>query len=219
VDAGRTRLGMTARMSIPIRPAESGDVAAITRIYAHAVKHGTASFELDPPDHAEMTRRFEALRDGGFPFIVADIDGAVAGYAYAGPYRARPAYRFTVEDSIYVDPAIHRRGVGRVLLERLLVESETRGFRQMIAVIGDSANTPSIALHTALGFRMVGTFQSVGFKFGRWLDSVLMQKPLGDGAMTAPYAQAAVTTLRKEKRLTTANRINPNTDRTMRLPR
>jgi L-amino acid N-acyltransferase YncA len=171
---------------IPIRPAEPRDLSAITRIYAHAVKHGTASFELDPPDLAEMTRRYTALRDGNFPYIVAEIDGAVAGYAYAGPYRARPAYRFTVEDSIYIDPAMQRRGVGRVLLERLLVEAEQRGFRQMVAVIGDSATTPSIALHAALGFRMVGNFESVGFKFGRWLDSVLMQKPLGDGATTAP---------------------------------
>jgi L-amino acid N-acyltransferase YncA len=185
VDA-RPKAGHDSEMSIPIRPAEPRDLAAITRIYAHAVKHGTASFELDPPDLAEMTRRYTALRDGNFPFIVAEIDGAIAGYAYAGPYRARPAYRFTVEDSIYIDPTVQRRGVGRVLLERLLVEAQQRGFRQMVAVIGDSANTPSIALHAALGFRMVGNFESVGFKFGRWLDSVLMQKPLGDGATTAP---------------------------------
>ncbi len=172
--------------TIPIRPAEPRDLAAITRIYAHAVAHGTASFELDPPDQAEITRRYNTLRDGGFPFIVAESGGKIAGYAYAGPYRARPAYRFTVEDSIYIDPTVQRRGVGRVLLERLLVEAEQRGFRQMVAVIGDSANTPSIALHAALGFRMTGTFETVGFKFGRWLDSVMMQKALGDGATTAP---------------------------------
>jgi phosphinothricin acetyltransferase len=171
---------------IPIRPAEPRDIAAITRIYAHAVRHGTASFELDPPDEAEIARRFTALRDGGFPHLVAEIDGVIAGYAYAGPYRPRPAYRFTVEDSIYIDPAMQRRGVGRALLERLLTESEARRFRQMIAVIGDSAQTPSIALHQALGFHMVGTFEAVGFKFGRWLDSVLMQKPLGKGATTIP---------------------------------
>jgi L-amino acid N-acyltransferase YncA len=173
-------------MSIPIRPAEPRDIAAITRIYAHAVEHGTASFELDPPDEAEITRRYRTLRDGRFPFIVAEIDGAVAGYAYAGPYRARPAYRFTVEDSIYIDPAMHRRGAGRALLERLLVEAEKEGFRQMIAVIGDSNQQPSIALHAAAGFRMVGTFEAVGYKFGRWLDSVLMQKALGKGATTIP---------------------------------
>ena len=171
---------------MPIRSAEPRDLAAITRIYAHAVSHGTASFELEPPDEREMTRRYGELRDGGFPFIVADVEGAIAGYAYAGPYRARPAYRFTVEDSIYIDPTMQRRGIGRALLTRLLAETEAGDFQQMIAVIGDSANTPSIALHAAAGFRMVGTFESVGHKFGRWLDSVLMQKALGKGATTVP---------------------------------
>jgi phosphinothricin acetyltransferase len=169
-----------------IRPAETGDIAAITRIYAHAVRHGTASFELDPPDDAEIARRYAALRDGGFPFLVAVLAGAVAGYAYAGPYRARPAYRFTVEDSIYVDPTMQRRGVGRALLDSLLNEAQTRGFRQMVAVIGDSAQFTSIELHRRAGFRMVGAFEAVGFKFGRWLDSVMMQKALGDGAHTTP---------------------------------
>ena len=173
-------------MTTTIRPADLSDIAAITRIYAQAVEHGTASFELEPPDEAEITRRYHALRNGRFPYIVAEIDGAVAGYAYAGPYRARPAYRFTIEDSIYIDPAMHRRGVGRALLERLLMESEKEGFRQMIAVIGDSNQAPSIELHKALGFRMVGTFEAVGYKFGRWLDSVLMQKALGKGASAAP---------------------------------
>ena len=172
--------------SIPIRPAEPRDIAAITRIYAHAVQHGTASFELEAPDEAEITRRYHALRNGRFPYLVAEIDGVIAGYAYAGPYRARPAYRFTVEDSVYIDPTMHRRGVGRALLERLLVESEKEGFRQMLAVIGDSNQVPSIELHKALGFRMVGTFEAVGYKFGRWLDSVLMQKALGKGASAAP---------------------------------
>jgi phosphinothricin acetyltransferase len=172
--------------SIPIRPAEARDIAAITRIYAHAVRHGTASFELDPPDEAETARRFEALRDGGFPYLVAELDGRIAGYAYAGPYRVRPAYRFTVEDSIYIDPAMQRRGVGRALLDALLIEAQARGFRQMVAVIGDSAQLASIELHRAAGFRMVGAFEAVGFKFGRWLDSVLMQKALGEGDTTAP---------------------------------
>jgi phosphinothricin acetyltransferase len=169
-----------------IRSAEPRDLPAITRIYAHAVLHGTASFELEPPDEAEITRRYVALHDGGFPYVVAEFDGSVAGYAYAGPYRARPAYRFTVEDSIYIDAAMQRRGVGRALLDALLVESEMRGFRQMIAVIGDSATVASIELHRAAGFRMVGAFEAVGFKFGRWLDSVLMQKALGNGAATNP---------------------------------
>jgi L-amino acid N-acyltransferase YncA len=176
-------LTMTA---IPIRPAEAADIAAITRIYAHAVRHGTASFELDAPDITEMARRQRALIEGGFPYLVAELDGAVAGYAYAGPYRARPAYRFSVEDSVYVAAEAHRRGVGRALLDRLIVESEARGFRQMIAVIGDSAQAPSIELHRAAGFRLIGAIESVGFKFDRWLDSVLMQRALGPGASTAP---------------------------------
>jgi L-amino acid N-acyltransferase YncA len=185
VDA-RHKAGHDSEKFMPIRSAEPRDLAAITRIYAHAVSQGTASFELEAPDEREMTRRYGELRDGGFPFIVADINGVLAGYAYAGPYRARPAYRFTVEDSIYIDPTMQRRGIGRALLTRLLAETEAAGHRQMIAVIGDSANTPSIALHAAAGFRMVGTFESVGYKFDRWLDSVLMQKALGKGATTAP---------------------------------
>jgi L-amino acid N-acyltransferase YncA len=171
---------------IAIRPAVLADIPAITRIYAHAVLHGTASFELEPPDEAEMTRRMRALLDGGFPYIVAENESELAGYAYVGPYRTRPAYRFTVEDSIYVDPNAHRRGIGRALLARLIEESERRGFRQMLAVIGDSAQTPSIEVHRALGFRMVGNFENVGFKFDRWLDSVLMQRDLGPGATTTP---------------------------------
>ena len=168
-----------------IRAAEPRDLAAITRIYAHAVIHGTASFETEPPDEAEMARRQALLSAGGHPFLVAELAGAIVGYAYAGPYRPRPAYRFTVEDSIYIAPDAQRRGIGRALLERLLDEAATRGFRQMIAVIGDSAQTPSIALHAAFGFRHIGTLTAVGFKFGRWLDSVLMQRTLGKGATPA----------------------------------
>ena len=172
--------------AVSIRPATPADIPAITRIYAHAVKHGTASFELEPPDDAEMARRQRTLLDGGYPYIVAEIDDALAGYAYAGPYRPRPAYRFSVEDSIYVDPNAQRRGIGRVLLEHLIEECERRGFRQMIAVIGDSAQTASIELHRALGFRMIGAVENVGYKFGRWLDSVNMQRTLGAGATTKP---------------------------------
>jgi L-amino acid N-acyltransferase YncA len=171
---------------VPIRPAGLRDIAAITRIYEHAVRHGTASFEIEPPDQQEMTRRYETLRAAGYPYLVAELGGALVGYAYAGPYRSRPAYHWSVENSIYIAPQSQRRGIGRALLERLVVDAQDGGFRQMIAVIGDSANAASIELHRAAGFRMVGTFDNVGFKFGRWLDSVLMQRPLGKGAETAP---------------------------------
>ena len=174
-------------MSTPnVRPATPADIPAITRIYAHAVRHGTASFELEPPDEAEMTRRQRALLDGGYPYLVAEIGGAVMGYAYAGPYRTRPAYRYTVENSIYIAAEAHRRGIGRVLLDRLIAECETRNYRLMIAVIGDSAQTPSIELHRAAGFKMVGAFEAVGYKFDRWLDSVLMQRTLGKGSSAPP---------------------------------
>jgi phosphinothricin acetyltransferase len=169
-----------------IRPADTADLPFVTEIYEHAVRFGTATFELVPPDLSEMTRRFQALKDGGFPYLVAVIEGRVVGYAYAGPYRPRPAYRFTVENSVYLQPAIHRRGVGRQLLQRLLSECEARGFRQMIAVIGDSANAGSIGVHTACGFEMIGTHPNVGLKFGRWLDTVMMQRPLGEGGSTVP---------------------------------
>src|SRR5262245_49019961 len=133
-----------------VRPATVADIPAITRVYAHAVLRGTATFELDPPDDAEMARRMKTLLESGFAYFVAESGGALAGYAYAGPYRARPAYRFTVEDSIYVDPNAHRRGIGRALLSRLIEESQRRGFRQMVAVIGDSANVASIEAHRRL---------------------------------------------------------------------
>jgi phosphinothricin acetyltransferase len=172
-----------------IRPAAEADLPAITAIYDHAVRTGTATFELIPPDLAEMTRRFGALRDGGFPYLAAELDGAVVGYAYAGPYRPRPAYRFTVENSIYLAPASHRRGIGIQLLQRLIAECEARGYRQMIAVIGDSANAGSIGVHTRAGFQMIGTHPSVGLKFGRWLDTVMMQLALGEGDTTIPEAK------------------------------
>jgi L-amino acid N-acyltransferase YncA len=171
---------------VSIRPALAGDIAAITRIYAHAVEHGTASFELEPPDEAEMARRYRALLAGRFPYLVAERAGLVVGYAYAGPYRARPAYKWSVEDSIYIAPEFHRRGIGALLLARLVADSEARGFRQMIAVIGDSAQTASIAVHSAAGFDLIGTLRSVGFKHGKWLDTVLMQRALGSGDAAAP---------------------------------
>ena len=171
---------------VAIRPAGPEHIAAITRIYADAVLTGTASFEIEPPDAAELARRQRVLIDGGYPYLVAERDGAILGYAYAGAYRPRPAYRFSVENSIYIGRENHRQGIGRVLLDRLIVEAESRSFRQMIAVIGDSAQTPSIALHRAAGFHLVGTLHAVGFKHGRWLDTVLMQRPLGPGATTGP---------------------------------
>src|ERR1700678_2466144 len=167
--------------SSEIRAAIAADLSAITEIYHHAVRYGTATFELTPPDLAEMTRRFGVLMDGGFPYLVAVLEGRVVGYAYAGAYRPRPAYRFTVENSVYLSPSIHRRGIGTQLLQRLIAECGRRDYRQMIAVIGDSANAGSIGLHTRCGFQMIGTHPDVGFKFGRWLDTVMMQLALGDG--------------------------------------
>lgn len=171
-----------------IRPVQPGDVPDIALLYAEAVRTGTASFETEPPDEAEMSVRMTRLISGGFPYLVAE-DGrrGVLGYAYAGPYRMRPAYRWTVENSVYVRPEAHGRGIGRALLGALVHESERCGFRQMIAVIGDSANAASVGLHAALGFRLVGTLEAVGFKHGRWLDTVLMQRPLGDAASRPPF--------------------------------
>jgi phosphinothricin acetyltransferase len=171
---------------ISIRAASPADIPAITQIYAHAVRHGTASFELEPPDEAEMTARLQTLLKGRYPYLVAESGGAVVGYAYAGPYRARPAYRFSVENSVYVAPEAQRRGIGRLLLARLIADCEARGYRLMIAVIGDSAQAPSIELHRAAGFKLVGAFEGVGYKFDRWLDTVLMQRALGKGSSAPP---------------------------------
>jgi L-amino acid N-acyltransferase YncA len=169
-----------------IRPATAADIPAITTIYADAVTYGTATFEIEPPSEREMANRFRALADGGFPYVVAARDAEVLGYAYAGPYRTRIAYRYSLENSIYVAPDCHRHGIGRALLDELLSEAGARGFRQMIAVIGDSQQVASIALHRAAGFNFVGTLSAVGFKFGRWLDTVLMQRSLGPGAAILP---------------------------------
>ena len=174
-----------ARHSFLIRPAAPDDIAAITGIYAFAVTHGTATFEIDPPDDAEMARRHAALAAGGYPYLVAEHGGAIAGYAYAGTYRARPAYSWSVEDSIYIAPDFQRQGIGSALLMRLIAESELRGFRQMIAVIGDSAQGHQSQCMPKPAFAHIGTLRAVGFKHGRWLDTVLMQRPLGSG-QTAP---------------------------------
>lgn len=172
-------MGAEAGQGAVVRPATAADLAAVTAIYAEHVRHGTASFEIEPLDLAEMTHRHGAIVAAGLPYLVAELDGEVAGYANAGPYRPRPAYRFTVEDSVYLRPGLEGRGIGRALLSRLIVLCEAAGKRQMIAIIGDSANHASIALHTKLGFRHVGTLTDVGFKHGRWLDSVVMQRELG----------------------------------------
>jgi len=167
-----------------IRSSLEGDLPAITEIYAEAVRTGTASFEIEPPDQADMARRRQAVVAAGLPWLTAERGGAVMGYAYAGPFRPRPAYRFCVENSIYVDARARGQGVGALLMAELVARCEAWGARQMIAVIGDSANTASIALHERLKFRHAGRIEHVGWKFGRWLDVVFMQRTLGPGAST-----------------------------------
>jgi len=169
-----------------LRAATAADVAAITAIYRPAVLQGTASFELEPPDEAEMLRRFQAVTGAGYPYFVAELGGSVAGYAYANAYRTRPAYRFTVEDSIYIAPDAQGKGLGALLLDALVRTCTAQGFRLMVAVIGDSRNYASIVLHRNAGFTFCGTIHSVGYKFGRWLDSVIMELPLGEGDGSAP---------------------------------
>ncbi|WP_127091448.1 GNAT family N-acetyltransferase [Aquabacter cavernae] len=169
-----------------IRPATPDDIPAITAIYDEAVRTGTASFELEAPSEEEMLRRYRAILDGGYPYITAREaeGGPLLGYAYASAFRPRIAYRFTVENSVYVAPAAHKRGVGRALMDALIIQCEAGGFRQMVAVIGGSDNVGSIALHRACGFYDVGVLKATGFKFGRWLDTVLMQRDLGEGDRT-----------------------------------
>jgi phosphinothricin acetyltransferase len=164
-----------------VRGSTAADILPISLIYAHHVKHGTATFEITPPKPREIAKRRDAVLGDGLPFLVAECEGVVAGYAYASLYRPRPAYRFTIEDSIYLHPDHVRKGTGRLLLTEMIRECELGRWRQMIAVIGDSGNAPSIRLHEALGFRHAGVFRSVGWKFGRWLDTVLMQRQLGTG--------------------------------------
>lgn len=166
---------------IALRACAPEDVEAITAIYAEAVTHGSASFELEAPDAAEMARRREALLAGGHVYLVATLSGELVGYAYTSAYRPRPAYGATVENSVYVKPGLHGRGIGRLLLARLIDDAGACGFRQMVAVIGDSGNGGSIRLHASLGFAHVGVLRSVGWKHGRWLDTVLMQRSLGAG--------------------------------------
>jgi len=171
-----------------LRPAIRTDIDQVTDIYAHAVRHGTASYELEPPSRIDMAVRYAALNDGGYPFIVAEEDdGRIAGYAYAGPFRPRPAYRFIVEDSVYIAPDRQGHGYGRRLLAELVGLCEKAGFRQILAVIGDgSPASPSVRLHAALGFRHSGTLEGSGFKHGRWLDTVIMQLSMNGGTSTPP---------------------------------
>jgi L-amino acid N-acyltransferase YncA len=169
-----------------LRAATAADIAAITGIYRRAVLHGTASFETQPPDEADMSRRFTAITAAGYPYVVAEIDRALVGYAYASAYRTRPGYRFTVEDSIYLAPEAQGKGAGTMLLNELIAASTAKGYRLMVAVIGDSRNHSSMSLHRKAGFTFAGTIHSVGYKFGRWLDSVIMERPLGEGDKSAP---------------------------------
>jgi phosphinothricin acetyltransferase len=180
---------MPAAAPVIIRPSEDRDIAAIAAIYGHHVLHGFGSFEEVPPDAAEMARRRGEILAKGFPYLIAELGGRVVGYAYASAYRPRIAYRFSVEDSIYVAHDAPRRGIGRALLESLLARCAALGYRQMVAVIGDTQNLGSIGLHAALGFRVVGTLPSIGFKHGRWVDSVFMQRPLGPGDSLLPGQQ------------------------------
>ncbi len=169
-----------------VRDAIEEDMAAVARLYADYVREGLATFELTPPEAHELQARRAAILAAGLPYLVAAAGGQIAGYAYASPYRGRPGYRYTVEDSVYVAQAQCGRGIGRALLEALIGRCQSGPWRQMIAVIGDSANAGSIALHRRCGFQMVGTFRSVGYKLGRWVDTVLMQRALGAGDGCAP---------------------------------
>lgn len=182
----------TQNDAIIIRDADASDIPAIHRIYQQAVEEGTASFEEIAPDASELARRQQALVEKGFPYIAA-IDaqsGQLCGYAYAGPYRPRSAYRHTVEDSIYVAPDHHGKGIGSLLMHHLILRCEAGPWRQMVAAVGDSENKGSIALHRKHGFVITGTFHNVGYKFGRWLDSVLMQRPLQGSSPLIPAPQA-----------------------------
>lgn len=170
-----------------IRDAVPEDLDAITAIYAEAVRNGTASYELEPPDREEMQRRYGVLVGAGYPYLVAQNGGLVCGFAYAGAFRPRPAYRFAVEDSVYVDPDLRGAGIGRQLLMELIARASALGFRQIVAVIGDGpTNAASIALHRKLGFDHSGTIRGTGYKHGRWLDTVIMQREINGGTQGAP---------------------------------
>ena len=176
--------------TVSLRSAEASDLPELLVIYGHHVLHGLASFELEPPSFEDFSGRFMSLADRGYFYLVAEIGGEICGYGYVGPYRPRPAYRYTVEDSVYVAPGYERRGVGRAVLSALIDRSTDLGFRRMVAVIGDSENWPSIRLHETLGFTHAGGIPSVGIKFGRWVDQVIMQRALGEGDHSMPKDEA-----------------------------
>ena len=170
-----------------IRNATLADIADMTVIYEHAVLNGTGSYELEPPDEAEIGRRFKHFTSHGFPWLLAEEGGVALGYAYASPFRTRPGYRWLIEDSVYVAPEAKGKGVGKALLQRLLSECEKLGYRQMVAVIGDGqGNKGSVALHESLGFRHCGKLDGSGFKLGRWVDTVFMQYELNGGTASLP---------------------------------
>jgi len=169
-----------------VRPAREADAATLAAIYGDAVLHGFGTFEEEPPSAADMDARRRAVQDRGLPYLVAEQAGQVLGFAYAGPFRPRAAYRYTLEDSVYVSPDAKGQGVGRTMLEAVIAACEALGVRQLMAVIGDSGNSGSIALHRALGFEQTGVGRSVGFKHGRWVDIVHMQKPLNGGDTLPP---------------------------------
>lgn len=177
---------LTAPTNVDIREAQTADMTMVATIYAHYVETSAATFETVPPTALVMEQRYNDLIAKGMPFLVATHEDQIVGYAYAGPYRSRWGYRYTVEDSVYVSKDHLGRGIGRVLLAALIEQATARGYRQMISVIGDSANAASIALHSQLGFKVIGALPSTGRKFDRWIDSVLMQRPLGDGSASAP---------------------------------
>jgi L-amino acid N-acyltransferase YncA len=178
--------GPQPRSPILVREARESDMPAVEAIYRYHVTSGLASFEEVAPDLEELMHRRAEVLKRGLPYLVAERDGRIVGYAYAGPYRTRSAYRHTVEDSVYVDHQALRQGVGRALIAVLIERCAALGYRQMVAVIGDSGNDSSIGAHAALGFREVGRLPAVGFKLGRWVDSVIMQRPLGPGSTTLP---------------------------------
>ena len=173
-----------------IRPSREADLPAITAIYAHHVLHGTGTFETTPPTQVEMAARRADVLARGLPWLVAEEDGRVLGFAYCQWFKPRPAYRFSAEDSIYLHPQAHGRGLGRALLAELARQAQAAGIRKLMAVIGDSANAASIGVHRSEGFTPAGVFKSCGWKFGRWLDIVLMEKSLGEGDTTAPETPA-----------------------------
>jgi L-amino acid N-acyltransferase YncA len=172
--------------AVVVRDASEQDMAAIQAIYADEVLHGLATFEEAPPGVTDMLARRASVLALGLPYLAAELDGRIVGYSYATGYRPRPAYRYTVEDSVYVAAGMQGRGIGRALLSALIARCEAGPWRQMVAVIGNSGNAGSIALHRQHGFRVVGTFEAVGFKLGRWVDTLLMQRPLGPGGETLP---------------------------------